>query len=99
MAIASWSGHTRKYKESSVSLKEKEVLAAASNYIDRFLQGTMPRGETIKAVQLILNLCFGIGHNFRLLINPALTEIEKESEKREAILENLLKNCKRQAKT
>lgn len=98
MAIASWSGPNRKHKEISVSMKEEEVISAASNYIDLFSQGKMPRGEAIKAIQLTLGLCFGLGYNFRLAINSAITEIEKEPKNRESILENLMKTCKQQAK-
>jgi len=93
MAIARWAGRTRKYVETSVHLKEKEVLSTISNYTDMYMKQKMDLGSTIKAIQLSLNLYFDERINFRTLINSMLSKVKEDSEHQEDIIENFLVGC------
>ena len=97
MAIASWSGPIRKYKETPVTMKEKEAISTIGNYTAKFLEGNSDRNTTLTAVQLTLELCIG-RHNYRRIIISALKVLESNPEDKENILLALLKSCQQEYK-
>jgi len=94
MAIASWSGPLRKYKETAVHMKEAEAILTVKNYVVPFVKGEMEKSTALTAIQSTLGLCFGNTYNFRRFINSALNEFVKKSVDEELLLKKLLKECK-----
>ena len=98
MAIASWSGPLRKYKETAVSMKEKEACVTIEGYIDSFIEKKLDKSTALTAIQLTLELCFKRHTNYRLFINSALKELEQSPANKETIISNLLKDCEEHSK-
>jgi len=98
MAIASWSGPTRKYKETPVSMKEKEVIATINGYVNKFLDGQIDKLTTLTVVQLTLELCLG-RNNYRKIIASRLKDLKQNPNDTENILNTLLKECKEHSKS
>lgn len=97
MAIASWSGPIRKYKESPVTMKEKEALATIDNYATKFLDDNLDLITAMTAIQLTLELCIG-RQNYRKIIVPLLKTLKSKPEDKEDILMTLLKTCQEESK-
>ena len=98
MAIASWSGPIRKYKETPVSMKAKEALVTIDAYVDKFLDGKADQTTTMTAIQLTLELCLG-RQNYRKIIIPILKNLTQNPEDKENLLSSLLKQCKDHSKS
>jgi len=93
MAIASWKGPLRKYKETSVSLKEEETLNTIKKYTEKYFEESLNKNEYVKAIQLTLSLNLGIG-NYRFPILQMLPKILKGQDNSK-YFEELLKEAKK----